>query len=62
MLNEGLNALVARMLDLIKDIDSISVVGSDSLRMLKKTGLIVFAKRVRQQLCMMKHNCIRKVV
>ena len=61
-LPHDLDVVVTQIVDLKKLIDMKTVVGSDSLRMLVKSGLIVFAKRFQKQLGMMKHNCIRKVV
>ena len=49
------------MLELMQRLDTMMAVDNGSLRMLVKSGLIVFAKLLRKKLMKMKHNCIGKV-
>ena len=51
-------ALVARIVRLIGQLDARTAPQSANHRLLVKTGLVVFAERLRSQLCKMKYNSI----
>ena len=58
---KDLDVVVAQMLELMQRLDTMMDIDSDSLRMLVKSGLMIFAKLIREKLMKMKHNCISKV-